>query len=126
MAKAFFAAFLALLAGVLWVSLPRGIKRPCPVCQGAGTLPATHPIFEGRGQGKNETWVERRETLCPFCDQGRLSLYDLRLKRGLMLKWMVKEQKLDPKELARRAEAGWGKDGLDELHRKNFYLETKP
>ncbi len=118
MAKAFFAALAVGLGLVLWLSLPRGIMRPCPVCQGSGSLPLSAPIYEGKaGQ-----WQEKKALLCPFCAQGRISLHDLREKRELMMRWMVREQKLDPQELVRRVEAAWGKPGLDELHKRKFFI----
>jgi hypothetical protein len=121
MAKAFFGAFLLLLAAVLWVTVPRAIKRTCPVCQGRGTLPSARSILVGKG----DQWQERKELLCPFCDHGRISLYDLRLHQSQMIRWMVKEQKLAPEVLIARVKDGFGDSGMEELHRNNFYMDEK-
>jgi hypothetical protein len=121
MAKAFFGAFLLVVVAVLWVSIPRAIMRTCPVCQGRGTLPSANPIMVGKG----DQWVEKTELLCPFCDHGRISLYDLRLHRSQMIRWMVKEQKLAPEVLLSRVKDGFGEAGLDDLHANNFYMDEK-
>lgn len=120
MAKAFFGAFLVFLGLMLWVTLPRAIKRPCPVCQGTGYLPSPQPLVTRSGKD----WVERDKMLCPFCTEGRISLYDLKLHRSQMLRWMVKEQKLAPEVLVKRVGEGFGQEGLDELHQVNFFMDS--
>lgn len=112
MAKAFFGAFLLLFGLVAWVSIPHAIKRTCPVCEGRGTLESRRQIMVGKGK----EWVEKKELLCPFCNEGQISLYDLRLHRAQMIRWMVKEQKLEPAVLVRRVEQGWGAEGLQAWH----------
>lgn len=121
MVKAFFGLVIVLLAALLWVTVPRGIMRTCPVCQGTGYLQLDKPIYVAKGS----EWVEKSEMLCPFCVDGKISLYDLRLHRTQMLKWMVKEQKLAPEVLVKRVQDGFGQDGLDELHRSNFFMDNQ-
>src|SRR5687767_4596823 len=121
MTKAFFGALLLLLAGLFWVSLPRALKKPCPVCQGRGTLEPASTIMVVKGKD----WVQKKELLCPFCTEGRISHYDLKLHQSQMLRWMVKEQKLAPDELVRRVKEGFGQKGLDELHQSNFFMESR-
>jgi hypothetical protein len=117
MGKAFFGAVLLLLAALLWVTLPRGIKKTCPVCQGQGFLLSQKPIFVGKGKG----WEEKDRLLCPFCEGGKISLHELKLRRTQMLHWMVKEQRLQPEILVQRVREGWGEAGLQELHEADFF-----
>jgi hypothetical protein len=119
MAKAFFGIFLVFLGALLWITLPRAIKRPCPVCQGTGVLEASRPIVVGKGK----EWIPQKTLLCPFCEKGRISLYDLKLHREQMLRWMVKEQKLDPETLVKRVKDGFGDEGLEALHKHNFFMD---
>jgi hypothetical protein len=121
MIKAFFGALLLLFGGILWVTLPRALKNPCPVCQGRGVLEASTPIVVGKGKD----WIQKKDLLCPFCSEGRISRYDLKLHQSQMLRWMVKEQKLAPDELVRRVKEGFGQKGLDELHQSNFFMESR-
>jgi hypothetical protein len=121
MAKAFFGVLILVLCWLLWVTVPRGITRTCPVCQGRGVLDLDKPIYVAQGKD----WVEKDQMLCPFCQGGKISLYDLRLHRTQMLRWMVKEQKLPPEVLVQRVSQGFGQAGLDELHDKNFFLDDK-
>ena len=121
MAKAFFGAFLLLFGLVLWISLPRAMKKPCPVCQGTGLLESRTPIVVGKGR----EWVEKKELLCPFCVEGKISLYELKLHRLQMIRWMVKEQKLEPEVLVKRVREGFGEEGLSELDRSHFFMDEK-
>jgi hypothetical protein len=120
MVKAFFAVVLLCFLALLWVTVPRGIMRSCPVCQGTGYLQLEQPIYVASGTN----WVEKTQMLCPFCEGGKISLYDLRLHRTQMLRWMVKEQKLSPEVLVKRVQDAFGQDGLDELHRSNFFMDN--
>lgn len=119
MAKAFFMSMLALLGLSLWLTLPHALKKDCPVCLGEGLLPVKAGVFVAERGGK---WREKKTMLCPFCKEGRISHYDLEEKRELMMRWMVREQKLAAPELLRRVERGWDQEGLDLLHDKKFFL----
>lgn len=120
MAKAFLLIlFLSLLGALAWISAPRILRRTCPVCQGKGYYQVSEPIAVGvRGKV-----VERTQLLCPFCDGGTLTLYDLRERRPKMLQWMVQQQKLSPNVLVVRVKEAFGQDGLDELHANRFFMK---
>lgn len=121
MAKVFFGLIIFFLAWVLWVTVPRAIMRECPVCQGKGYLELEHPLYTAQGN----QWVEQTTMLCPFCNGGKISLYDLREHQTQMLRWMVKEQKLNPEVLVQRVKESFGQSGLDELHQSNFFMDSK-
>jgi hypothetical protein len=120
MVKGFFLTLvLGAFAALAFFSTPRVLRRTCPVCQGSGTYEADTPIAVGvRGKV-----VERTRLLCPFCDGGTLSLYDLRQRRPRILQWMVSRQKLPPELLVKRVKEAFGQDGLDELHANNFFMK---
>ena len=103
---------------LVWISVPRYIQRTCPVCQGTGYYDVNPPIEESlHGQ-----LVLRTKLLCPFCDGGKLSLYNLRERQPKMLRWMVQVQKLPPDVLVKRVQEGFGQEGLDELHANHFFM----
>ena len=120
MVKGFILASLGLmLVALIWISLPRLQRRTCPVCQGTGYYEAESPIVVAV-KGKV---VARSRLLCPFCDAGRLSLYDLRERRPKILEWMVTRQKLPPELLVKRVKDAFGQEGLDELHANHFFMK---
>ena len=120
MVKGFFLTLsLCAFAALAWISAPRVLRRTCPVCQGSGYYLADAPIEVGMG-GKV---VQRSKLLCPFCDGGTLSLYDLRERRPKILQWMVSRQKLPPDLLVTRVKAAFGQEGLDELHANHFFMK---
>jgi hypothetical protein len=119
MAKLLLGLCVALLAAFIWASVPHYVRRTCPVCEGAGYYTIGGPVKISQG-GKV---LEKERFLCPFCDGGTLSLYDLRQRQTQMLKWMVKQQKLPPEELVRRVNDSFGQEGLDELHANNFFMD---
>ena len=118
MVKAFFGILILALAALIYVSAPKAMMRSCPVCQGYGRLSTPKPLMVAKGH----EWIEKKDLLCPFCTGGQLSLYDLRNKEDLMLRWMVVEQKLPPDVLVKRVRAGWGEEGVTRLHEKNFFI----
>ena len=120
MAKGFFLTLLGLVfAALVWISLPRLQRRTCPVCQGTGFYEAETPIIV-TVKGKE---MQRSRLLCPFCDGGSLSLFELRERRPKILEWMVTRQKLPPELLIKRVGEAFGQEGLDELHANHFFMK---
>jgi len=118
MGKLFLALVLGLLAWVGYLAYPRSVSRTCPVCLGKGILPAGRVMTYARDQKV----YEQKNILCPFCASGQLSLYDLRLGRHNMMKWMVEQQRLDEGELVKRVGEAWGPEGIEELKHSDFQL----
>ena len=119
MVKAFFMLVLLGLGLLAWIAVPQYVRRPCPVCQGAGVYSPGQPI-EVLEHGQ---LLQRQSLLCPFCEGGTVSLFELRERRTKMLQWMVKEQKLPPEVLVKRVKDAFGQAGLDELHNNNFFMQ---
>lgn len=103
-------------AAAAWKAYPSMVWRTCPVCEGQGSLRLRQAAVILR----KGVPVEKPSILCPFCDGGRLSLARLRDQQANILRWMVKDQRLEGAELVRRVQAAYGPDGVAELGRQGL------